>query len=134
MAGAILVHTFAYACGWGPITWVFCAEIFPLKYKSKASGLVTSAHWVGFYIVVRASGLLLPAVGFQMFWIFALFNALGAFASVLMPETKGKTLEEIQLIFDPWLRGEETPREVMICGQDDSDYDNYELRVKPVNF
>mmetsp|Transcript_44318 Transcript_44318/g.103575 ORF Transcript_44318/g.103575 Transcript_44318/m.103575 type:complete len:507 (+) Transcript_44318:43-1563(+) len=123
IAGAILLHTFAFAFGWGPITWIYCAEIFPLKYRSKASGLVTCAHWVGFYSVVRASELLLPSLGFHKFWIFAVFNALGAFASVVMPETKQETLEEIQLIFDPWLRGEETTRQVVICGQADSDHE-----------
>eukprot|EP00439_Symbiodinium_sp_Y106_P036849 s6509_g4.t1 len=49
---------------------------------------------VGFYSVVRASELLLPSLGFHKFWIFAVFNALGAFASVVMPETKQETLED----------------------------------------
>jgi len=136
MTGTIFVLAFAHGCGCGPITWIYCAEIFALKYKSRASGFVTSAHWVGFYIVERACDLMLVKLGFHMFWIFALFNVLGLMASLMLPETGRKTLEEIQLIFDPFLKNgeitKETSREMMVfCGQDDDSDDDASLPLQP---
>eukprot|EP00434_Breviolum_minutum_P042541 symbB.v1.2.037868.t1/scaffold5702.1/size24397/3 len=41
MAGAVFLDIFNYAYGWGPVVWIYCSEIFSLKYKTKAIGVTT---------------------------------------------------------------------------------------------
>ena len=78
----------------GAVVWVYCAEIFPLKYRSKAAGLTTAANWVGNTVIGFFPPLLFSHIGLDTFWIFALF-CLACFATACwLPETRGQSLEE----------------------------------------
>ncbi|CAK9015740.1 unnamed protein product [Durusdinium trenchii] len=121
MAGAIFLDIFNYAYGWGPVVWIYCAEIFSLKYKTKSNGLTTDANWVGNFLIGFAPPWLMEKIGFKTFWIFAAVNLLGVALSCVLPETKGKSLEEIQELFHSWLhKGEELPGDLFLCA-DESD-------------
>lgn len=89
-----------FAFSQGAVIWVFIAEIFPNRVRSQGSSLGSSTHWVMaaviswlFPIIVEGS----PLGGFYAFVFYAVMMLLSfLFIWRVMPETKGKSLEEIQ--------------------------------------
>lgn len=93
----ILVYIGSFSVGMGAIPWVMMSEIFPINIKEIAGSLVTLVSWFG-------SWLMTYTFNFLMSWspsgAFFLFSAASAATVILVPETKGKTLEEIQVSFN----------------------------------
>ncbi|KAL3427742.1 glucose transporter [Phlyctema vagabunda] len=95
----LVVATFATT--WGPTSWTYPAEIFPNKIRAKAVSLATASNWFWNCILAFAVPPLLWNINWKMYMIFATFNGL-AFIHMFVaaPETKGKTLEEMDEVFD----------------------------------
>ena len=90
-----------FALGWGPIPWLVMSEIFPLRVRGIASGIATQINWLSYFLVVYTfsdleSGLT-PAGTFWLYGVICLLSAI--FVFFLLPETKGRTLEEIEGLF-----------------------------------
>jgi SP family arabinose:H+ symporter-like MFS transporter len=88
----------AFAVALGPIPWIVCSEIFPTKVRGRAMSIATFTIWLGCYLVSQTFPLLLSTMGpARTFWFYAGCSA-AAFLFVLMkvPETKGRSLEEIE--------------------------------------
>lgn len=87
-----------YAMTLGPITWVLLSEIFPNKIRAVAVATCTFALWVGSLSLTYTFPLLNNSLGsFGTFWIYAAICALGfIFFLRRCPETKGKSLEQIE--------------------------------------
>ena len=92
------VANFAY--GFGPIVWVYVAEIFPLKYRARANGLCTMANWVGNFAIAQFTPLLITTVQFNTFYIFGFFCVLAAALSAWLPETRNVPLESVGALFN----------------------------------
>ena len=99
---SIILYNIAYAFGWGPIPWMLISELLPMQVRGVAGGITALSDWgtaaivVGFYL--NYAKLVKP---WGAWWSFSLLNFLGVlFVIFLIPETKGKTLEEIQLQFE----------------------------------
>jgi SP family arabinose:H+ symporter-like MFS transporter len=97
---AILTFIGAFAMALGPISWILCSEIFPTKVRGRAMSVATFTIWTACYIVAQTFPMLNdnPAIGpAKTFWVYAVCSlaALG-FVWAWVPETKGKTLEEIE--------------------------------------
>ncbi|XP_064583889.1 solute carrier family 2, facilitated glucose transporter member 6 [Zonotrichia leucophrys gambelii] len=98
---ATMFFIMGYAMGWGPITWLLMSEILPLKARGVASGLCVLVSWLTaftltqfFLPVVNAFGLEVP------FLFFAVINAGNIlFTGCCVPETKGRSLEQIEAFF-----------------------------------
>lgn len=94
------IYVAFYSFTWAPLTWVIVGEIFPLMIRGRASGLASSFNWIGSFLV----GLLFPIMTATMaqeavFAIFGVICLLGvAFIRIRVPETRGRTLEEIEKI------------------------------------
>ncbi|CCD46006.1 similar to MFS sugar transporter [Botrytis cinerea T4] len=111
VSSAIVAMTYLFVCAfattWGPSSWTYPAEIFPNKIRAKAVSLATSANWFWNCVLAFAVPPLLKNINWKMYMIFATFNAL-AFIHIFLtaPETKGKTLEEMDEVFNsglhPW--------------------------------
>jgi SP family xylose:H+ symportor-like MFS transporter len=99
----MLVYTAAFAMSWGPVCWVLLAEIFPNSIRGALS-IAVAAQWIANWMV----SLTFPIMndnqwlttkfnhGFS-YWIYGVMGILSAvFIWKLVPETKGKTLEEIE--------------------------------------
>lgn len=100
MAAMVFTFVASFACSWGPVVWVYCAEIFPLKYRARCLGVTTMTNWVGNYVIAQFTPILLARFGFSTFYVFGCFCILAfAFASWL-PETSGVSLEHITEVFD----------------------------------
>lgn len=98
---SLMTFVASFAVSLGPIFWLINAEIYPLKVRSKAAGLGTMANWTFNFAVSLTFLLLIEALGASgTFW---LYGAIGLFTLgfcwKLVPETKGKSLEEIEAIF-----------------------------------
>jgi len=76
-----------------------------MKYRTKATGLTTQANWIGNILIAFLPPILLEAIGFNTFWVFTFTNVLGFGLSAVLPETKDKTLEEVQVMFTQWFKG-----------------------------
>ena len=95
----VVLFIAAFAMAMGPITWLFCAEIFPNGLRGRAMSVAAFTVWVACYFVAQTFPMLndSAAVGPAItFWIYAAVS-LASFFFVLiwLPETKGRTLEEI---------------------------------------
>ncbi len=94
----LCIYVAFYSFTWAPLTWVLVGEIFPLQIRGRASGLASSFNWIGSWLV----GLLFPIMTANMsqeavFGIFGVICLLGVlFIRTRVPETRGKTLEEIE--------------------------------------
>ena len=102
----MLTYTAAFAMSWGPVTWVLLSEIFPNSIRS-AMSIAVAAQWIANLVIswtfpMLNDNLALTAKfnhGFA-YWIYGVMGILSAiFIWKLVPETKGKTLEEIEKLW-----------------------------------
>eukprot|EP00045_Choanoeca_perplexa_P009769 m.95568 g.95568 ORF g.95568 m.95568 type:complete len:591 (-) comp15022_c0_seq1:135-1907(-) len=94
----MLAFVVAYAFSYGPVSWLILSEIFPDDLRGRAVSIATIFNWLG-NLVVSASFLsLLDGIGFS--GTFFLYSGVGVlaffFVLLVVPETKGKSLDEIQ--------------------------------------
>lgn len=107
--GCMMLYVASFAVSWGPVVWVLLSEIFPNKIRGKAMAVAVAAQWVSNYLV----SLTFPMMddnsylteqfnhGFA-YWVYGLMSLLAVFfVWKYVPETKGKTLEEMENI---WIR------------------------------
>jgi sugar porter (SP) family MFS transporter len=92
------IYVALYSFTWAPLTWVIVGEIFPLAIRGSGTGLASSFNWIGSFLV----GLLFPIMAAEMseYAVFAIFGAICIFGVIFIrmwvPETRGRTLEEIE--------------------------------------
>ena len=100
---SVIVFTLFFAVAWGPIPWLVMSEIFPLRARSHASSISTFFNWLSFFVLTKTyKSMVQSRLQLQgTYWFYAGCCFLGfVFVFILVPETKGKTLEEIELLFD----------------------------------
>ena len=93
-----MVYVGTFALGLGPVFWLLIAEIYPLTVRARAMSVATVANW-GANLLVAVTFLTLTQVLGRAgtFWLYAVVALVAwVFAFRLVPETKGKTLEEIE--------------------------------------
>lgn len=109
---SLAIYVASFAIGLGPVFWLMISEIYPLKVRGAAMSLATVVNW-GVNLAVAVTFLtLVGAVGRPgTFWIYAGIGiAAWLFFYFLVPETRGKSLEEIE---DHWHAGKH-PRELSL--------------------
>ncbi|TRX11276.1 sugar porter family MFS transporter [Flavobacterium gawalongense] len=100
MAVPIFLFMFiaSHAIGQGAVIWVFISEIFPNHLRASGQAFGSSTHWVLAAIIPSMVPFLFSTIGagtvFLIFAVMMVFQLL--FVMFMMPETKGKTLEELQ--------------------------------------
>ncbi|PHU01297.1 Sugar transporter ERD6-like 6 [Capsicum chinense] len=99
VVGVVLMIV-AFSLGMGPIPWLIMSEILPVKIKGLAGSVATLANWFFSWVVTATAPLLLAWSSGGTFTLYTLMCAFTvAFVTIWVPETKGKTLEEIQFSF-----------------------------------
>ena len=95
---ALVVFIASFAFSLGPVVWTVINEIFPSEVRGKAVAVATAANWFAAWLVSQFFLTLVDAIGSSgVFWLFAFFCIVTfIFVKRVMPETKGRTLEEIQ--------------------------------------
>jgi sugar porter (SP) family MFS transporter len=94
----LLVYIFGFAIGLGPVFWLMISEIFPLQMRGPAMAVCTMFNW-GFNFLIAYTFLTLTDVLTKSgaFWLYAFFGICAVvFFATLVPETKDRSLEEIQ--------------------------------------
>ncbi|UAY51933.1 sugar porter family MFS transporter [Ferruginibacter albus] len=94
----ILAYISFFAISLGPLTFVVAAEIFPTHIRGRAMGLAIFFLWLSVYIVSQTFPILIESIKeTKTFGIYMILSGITfAFVLKMVPETKGKTLEEIQ--------------------------------------
>lgn len=95
----ILLFVAAFAVSFGPIVWLVIAEIFPTTIRGRATAIASVALWIADFVVSQFFPVLLGKTGPSLtFFIFAILGVVAfIFSLTVVRETKGKTLEEIEL-------------------------------------
>jgi len=94
----VLGFVAAFAMAMGPVSWIVNSEIFPTKMRGRAMGVSIMLLWFADYVVTQTFPMLKDGIGpAATFWIYAGFSLASLlFVMFCLPETKGKTLEEIE--------------------------------------
>ncbi|MCL6625322.1 MAG: sugar porter family MFS transporter [Alicyclobacillus shizuokensis] len=103
----ILLHTIAFELSWGGGVWIIISEIFPTRIRGRAMAIGSFALWGATYLVTQFFPVMMHHFGATVtFWVFALMCILMfLFTLRFLPETKGKTLEEIQAHWNSYSDG-----------------------------
>ncbi|UUZ90614.1 sugar porter family MFS transporter [Paenibacillus sp. P25] len=94
----ILLYVAAFAVSLGPVVWVLLSEIFPNRLRGRATAIASMSLWAADYVVSQSFPPMLQSAGPAMtFWIFGILSLFTVvFTWRVVPETKGKSLEEIE--------------------------------------
>ena len=92
----IVIYSAAFMMSWGPICWVLIAEIFPNTIRGKAIAIAVAAQWISNFVV---SATFPSLEAFSITFTYCLYGIMSVISIVfvwkMVPETKGKTLEEM---------------------------------------
>ncbi|PIS02840.1 MAG: MFS transporter [Chlamydiae bacterium CG10_big_fil_rev_8_21_14_0_10_42_34] len=96
--GALMAYIAFFAVSLGPVAWLIISEIYPLGIRGRAMGIATFTNWVSNYFVSLTFLTLIGVLGSPgTFWLYAFICICGLFFVIrFVPETKGKTFEQIQ--------------------------------------
>ncbi|XP_022958836.1 sugar transporter ERD6-like 16 [Cucurbita moschata] len=98
----VLTYIASFSIGMGAVPWVIMSEIFPIHVKGAAGSLVVLVNWLGAWAVSYTFNFLMSWSPSGTFFVYSGFSLLTiVFVAKLVPETKGKTLEEIQACINP---------------------------------
>lgn len=97
----LLFYMLAFGASWGPVPWAMPAEVFPSSLRAKGVAISTCSNWINNFII----GLITPPpvqkTGFGAYVFFAVFCLLSlVWVWFCVPETNGKTLEEMDEVFN----------------------------------
>ncbi|CCM06396.1 uncharacterized protein FIBRA_08655 [Fibroporia radiculosa] len=100
MAAMLYLYVCFYSLGWGPLPWVYVADIFPTRTRHYGLATASAAQWLFNFVLSKITPNLVTDLGYKIFLMFATINIGGmAVFSLLIPETKGRSLEEMDVIF-----------------------------------
>ncbi|KAL9623941.1 MAG: hypothetical protein Q9160_001933 [Pyrenula sp. 1 TL-2023] len=120
-AAFLFIFNTFFAIGWLGMTWLYPAEIVPLRIRAPSNALSTSANWAFNFMVVMITPVAFSSIGYKTYIIFAVINAfIFPVVYFFYPETAYRSLEEMDVIFGKvkglsgWWRvvkvAKETPR------------------------
>lgn len=93
----IIVYTASFMMSWGPICWVLIAEIFPNKIRGRAVAIAVVAQWASNYFISATYPSMMEFSGTVTYGFYGVMSVLSfLFVWKMVPETKGKTLEEME--------------------------------------
>jgi SP family galactose:H+ symporter-like MFS transporter len=107
--GGLSIYVACFAFGLGPIFWLLITEIYPLKVRGAAMSIVTVTNWALNLLVAVSFLSLVSFLGHALtFWLYGLIAIVAwIFFYKLVPETKGKSLEQIE---EYWQPGKTSPQ------------------------
>jgi MFS transporter, SP family, galactose:H+ symporter len=95
---SLMAYVGSFAISLGPIFWLLISEIYPLKIRNSAEGVAATFNWGANLLITLTFLTLVERLGpSRTFWVYGLCAiAAGFFSYYFVPETKGRTLEEIE--------------------------------------
>ncbi|KAG5653194.1 hypothetical protein H0H81_001822 [Sphagnurus paluster] len=100
MAAMLYIYVCFYSMGWGPLPWVYVSDIFPTRTRHYGLALASASQWLWNFVVSKVTPQMITNLGYKIFLMFGTINvaAMGTFA-FFIPETKGRSLEDMDVIF-----------------------------------
>ncbi|KAF8068536.1 hypothetical protein N665_1145s0004 [Sinapis alba] len=96
----VVAMVVSFSLGMGPIPWLIMSEILPVNIKGLAGSIATLANWFFSWVITMTANLLLAWSSGGTFTLYGVVCAFTVvFVTLWVPETKGKTLEELQALF-----------------------------------
>ncbi|HNU53266.1 MAG TPA: sugar porter family MFS transporter [Verrucomicrobiota bacterium] len=94
----VLAYVGSFALSMGVVGWVVISEIYPTRIRGRAMAVATGGVWAACYVVAQTFPVLVERIGTgTTFWVYGVFCIVAiAFVALFVPETKGRTLEEIE--------------------------------------
>ena len=93
----IIIYTASFMMSWGPICWVLISEIFPNKIRSQAIAIAVAAQWTANFFISSTYPPMMEFSNGGTYLFYGIMSVLSAlFVWKYIPETKGKTLEEME--------------------------------------
>ncbi|KAF2767235.1 general substrate transporter [Teratosphaeria nubilosa] len=96
----IFVYDSFFAIGWLGVTWLYPAEVTPIRTRAEAAGFATATNWIFNYLVVQLAPIMINTISWKTYFVFFCFNI--AFVPIVyffLPETNGYKLETLDAIF-----------------------------------
>lgn len=108
----ILLFIASFAFSFGPVTFIIISEIFPNAVRAQAVSLAILSLWIANFFVGQLTPMMLKAPGWgpaMTFWLFAIMCAPALYITIkLIPETKGKSLEQIEAYWQKQVNNQTT--------------------------
>lgn len=102
----IVIFTASFMMSWGPIVWVVLSEIFPNRIRGAAMAIAVAVQWLANFTITSFYPYMMEVSGAMTYGFYGLMCVLsGLFVWKFLPETKGKTLEELEKL---WKKKEDT--------------------------
>ena len=96
----IMIYTASFMMSWGPICWVLISEIFPNKIRGRAVAIAVVAQWAANYFISSTYPAMMEFSGSFTYGFYGVMSILSfVFVWKMVPETKGKTLEEMEKLW-----------------------------------
>jgi SP family xylose:H+ symportor-like MFS transporter len=96
----IIIYTASFMMSWGPICWVLISEIFPNKIRGQAVAVAVACQWFANYLISSTYPAMMEFSGGMTYGFYGLMAVLSAlFVWKMVPETKGKSLEEMEKLW-----------------------------------
>ncbi|KAL9579810.1 MAG: hypothetical protein Q9212_004880 [Teloschistes hypoglaucus] len=96
----LLFYMLSFGASWGPVPWAMPSEIFPSSLRAKGVALSTSSNWLNNFIIGLITPPLVQNTGFGAYTFFAVFCLLSfVWTYFFVPETRGRTLEQMDHVF-----------------------------------
>ncbi len=96
----IIIYTASFMMSWGPICWVLISEIYPNKIRSRAVALAVAAQWAANFFISSTYPAMMEFSGGLTYLFYGTMSVISAiFVWKMVPETKGKTLEEMESVW-----------------------------------
>ncbi|CAO3687204.1 hypothetical protein G6F70_007740 [Rhizopus microsporus] len=96
----IYIFAIGYECSWGPIVWIVCSEIYPTRLRAISLSITTAFNWAMNATLAKVTPIMMTNITYGTYFFFgAMAVVMGVFAYVFLPETRGRSLEEIDALF-----------------------------------
>ncbi|PQE32836.1 Quinate permease protein [Rutstroemia sp. NJR-2017a WRK4] len=99
MMAIIYIFVVFYSMSWGPLSWIYIGEIYPVRIRDWGMCISVMIVWLFNYVVSRETPIAVLNIGWKTWTIFGTFNAVAFIFTWFLPETKGLSLEEMDVLF-----------------------------------
>ncbi|KAI7907082.1 general substrate transporter [Cokeromyces recurvatus] len=99
----VCVYIFAvgYEFSWGPIVWIVCSEIYPTRVRAISLSITTAFNWAMNATIAKVTPIMLANITYGTYFFYGTMAiVMGTFAYIFLPETRGRSLEEIDALFN----------------------------------
>ncbi|KAI8139704.1 general substrate transporter, partial [Fennellomyces sp. T-0311] len=96
----MFIFSASFASSWGPIGWIYPAEIFPNRARAKGASLATATNYLMNFVIGEITPVMLDNIKYGTYFFFFATNVVcGLIIFFFYPETKNRSLEEMEILF-----------------------------------